>query len=165
MGSGDTGHENLAEAQYDPKRKLNYELRRLTMKTRAFPPASIPALPNRAIKAALMDPAIAPLPVHHREGPRVNTVKTRVSTFLLTKPPSPTPCRGKVATLSRNDVCRISHSVNQTRHKHLANCADGADGHRVCYCIGCSVPLQAPFAWPPTSTPLCAAFADARAAG
>jgi len=58
------------EPNDDPKRKLNYGWRLVDHENGHFTGVDT-ALPNRAIKAALMDRQIAPLcRLHHREAPR-----------------------------------------------------------------------------------------------
>ena len=168
MGLATPGMKIWLEPNDDPKRKLNYGWRLVDHENGHFTGVDT-ALPNRAIKAALMDRHIAPFAGYTTVRPEVKYGENSRIDFLLTETGLPDAyVEVKSATLSRTDgLVEFPDSVTKRGTKHLGELAQMArDGHRAVllylvqrtdcgtFCVAADIdPAYA------------AAFADARAAG
>jgi len=168
MGLATAGMKIWLEPNDDPKRKLNYGWRLVDHENGHFTGVDT-ALPNRAIKAALMDRQIAPLAGYTAVRPEVKYGENSRIDFLLTEPGLPDAyVEVKSATLSRREgLVEFPDSVTKRGAKHLGELAQMArDGHRAvllylvqrtdCSTFSVAADIDPAYA---------AAFADARAAG
>ena len=168
MGLATPGMKIWLEPNDDPKRKLNYGWRLVDHENGHFTGVDT-ALPNRAIKAALMDRQIAPFAGYTTVRPEVKYGENSRIDFLLTETGLPDAyVEVKSATLSRTDgLVEFPDSVTKRGTKHLGELAQMArDGHRavLLYLVqrtDCSTFCVAADIDPAYAT----AFADARAAG
>ena len=168
MGLATPGMKIWLEPNDDPKRKLNYGWRLVDHENGHFTGVDT-ALPNRAIKAALMDRQIAPLAGYTTVRPEVKYGENSRIDFLLAEPGLPDAyVEEKSATLSRREgLVEFPDSVTKRGAKHLGELAQMArDGHRAvllylvqrtdCSAFSVAADIDPAYA---------AAFADARAAG
>ena len=168
MGLAIPGMKIWLEPNDDPKRKLNYGWRLVDHENGHFTGVDT-ALPNRAIKAALMDRQIAPLAGYTSVRPEVKYGENSRIDFLLAEPGLPDAyVEVKSATLSRREgLVEFPDSVTKRGAKHLGELAQMArDGHRAvllylvqrtdCSAFSVAAAIDPAYA---------AAFADARAAG
>ena len=168
MGLATAGMKIWLEPNDDPKRKLNYGWRLVDHENGHFTGVDT-ALPNRAIKAALMDRQIAPLAGYTTVRPEVKYGENSRIDFLLAESGLPDAyVEVKSATLSRREgLVEFPDSVTKRGAKHLGELAQMArDGHRAvllylvqrtdCSTFSVAADIDPAYA---------AAFADARAAG
>ncbi|MBW4961482.1 DNA/RNA nuclease SfsA [Sulfitobacter sp. CW3] len=132
MGLADPGMRIWLEPNDDPKRKLNYGWRLVDHENGHFTGVDT-ALPNRAVKAALMARQVPALAMYETVRPEVKYGEKSRIDFLLTQPGLPDAyVEVKSATLSRTpSLVEFPDSVTARGAKHLAELAQMARaGHR-----------------------------------
>ncbi len=132
MGLADPGMRIWLEPNDDPKRKLNYGWRLVDHENGHFTGVDT-ALPNRAVKAALMARQVPALAMYETVRPEVKYGEKSRIDFLLTQPGLPDAyVEVKSATLSRTpSLVEFPDSVTARGAKHLAELAQMArEGHR-----------------------------------
>jgi sugar fermentation stimulation protein A len=132
MGLADPGMRIWLEPNDDPKRKLNYGWRLVDHENGHFTGVDT-ALPNRAVKAALIAGQVPALAMYETVKPEVKYGENSRIDFLLTQPGLPdTYVEVKSATLSRTPgLVEFPDSVTARGAKHLAELAQMARaGHR-----------------------------------
>ncbi|SFT06731.1 sugar fermentation stimulation protein A [Sulfitobacter marinus] len=132
MGLADPGMRIWLEPNDDPKRKLNYGWRLVDHENGHFTGVDT-ALPNRAVKAALMAGDVSALAMYETVRPEVKYGENSRIDFLLTQPGLPDAyVEVKSATLSRTPgLVEFPDSVTARGAKHLAELAQIARaGHR-----------------------------------
>ncbi|MFT6090718.1 DNA/RNA nuclease SfsA [Sulfitobacter sp.] len=132
MGLAEPGMRIWLEPNDDPKRKLNYGWRLVDHENGHFTGVDT-ALPNRAVKAALMARQVPALAMYETVRPEVNYGEKSRIDFLLTQPGLPDAyVEVKSATLSRTpSLVEFPDSVTARGAKHLAELAQMARaGHR-----------------------------------
>lgn len=132
MGLADPGMRIWLEPNDDPKRKLNYGWRLVDHENGHFTGVDT-ALPNRAVKAALIAGQVPALAMYETVRPEVKYGESSRIDFLLTQPGLPDAyVEVKSATLSRTPgLVEFPDSVTARGAKHLAELAQMARaGHR-----------------------------------
>jgi sugar fermentation stimulation protein A len=132
MGLADPGMRIWLEPNDDPKRKLNYGWRLVDHENGHFTGVDT-ALPNRAVKAALIAGQVPALAMYETVRPEVKYGENSRIDFLLTQPGLPDAyVEVKSATLSRTPgLVEFPDSVTARGAKHLAELAQMARaGHR-----------------------------------
>jgi len=132
MGLADPGMRIWLEPNDDPKRKLNYGWRLVDHENGHFTGVDT-ALPNRAVKAALIAGQVPALAMYETVRPEVKYGDNSRIDFLLTQPGLPDAyVEVKSATLSRTPgLVEFPDSVTARGAKHLAELAQMARaGHR-----------------------------------
>ncbi|NOR30005.1 MAG: DNA/RNA nuclease SfsA [Sulfitobacter sp.] len=132
MGLAEPGMRIWLEPNDDPKRKLNYGWRLVDHENGHFTGVDT-ALPNRAVKAALMARQVPALAMYETVRPEVKYGEKSRIDFLLTQPGMPDAyVEVKSATLSRTpSLVEFPDSVTARGAKHLAELAQMARaGHR-----------------------------------
>jgi sugar fermentation stimulation protein A len=132
MGLAEPGMRIWLEPNDDPKRKLNYGWRLVDHENGHFTGVDT-ALPNRAVKAALMARQVPALAMYETVRPEVKYGEKSRIDFLLTQPGLPDAyVEVKSATLSRTpSLVEFPDSVTARGAKHLAELARMARaGHR-----------------------------------
>ncbi|WP_341233150.1 DNA/RNA nuclease SfsA [uncultured Sulfitobacter sp.] len=132
MGLADPGMRIWLEPNDDPKRKLNYGWRLVDHENGHFTGVDT-ALPNRAVKAALIAGQVPALAMYKTVKPEVKYGGNSRIDFLLTQPGLPDAyVEVKSATLSRSPgLVEFPDSVTARGAKHLTELAQMARaGHR-----------------------------------
>lgn len=132
MGLADPGVRVWLEPNDDPRKKLKYGWRLVEHGNGNFTGVDT-SLPNRMLKAALVDRRVAPLSGYGSVRPEVKYGTASRIDFLLTEPGLPDAyVEVKSVTLSRSDgLAEFPDSVTARGAKHMAELADMAlAGHR-----------------------------------
>lgn len=132
MGLADPGMRVWLEPNDDPKKKLKYGWRLVDHENGHFTGVDT-SVPNRALKAALQDRALAPFAAYDRVRPEVKYGRNSRIDFLLEADGLPDAyVEVKSVTLSRQTgLAEFPDSVTARGAKHLEELADMvAAGHR-----------------------------------